>query len=160
MACLAETTTQYLAPERDNLSESVFKRKLRPGFDLQTGMSFPVEASSGKRIPYSPMAPQRISCPRGRLRRSSNDVIAGYIMGSYNVRLFDNPRPVAEHGSPIKAAVAEASLPKIHLLNLAPVGRIKSTAAQVVKSWAAPLLSLRGQCLNGVDPSFYASNAA
>lgn len=100
------------------------------------------------------MAPQRISCPRGRLRRSSNDVIAGYIMGSYNVRLFDNPRPVAEHGSPIKAAVAEASLPKIHLLNLAPVGRIKSTAAQVVKSWAAPLLSLRGQCLNGVDPSF------
>lgn len=75
-------------------------------------------------------------------------------MGSYNVRLFDNPRPVAEHGSPIKAAVAEASLPKIHLLNLAPVGRIKSTAAQVVKSWAAPLLSLRGQCLNGVDPSF------
>lgn len=99
------------------------------------------------------MAPQRISCPRGRLRRSSNDVIAGYIMGSYNVRLFDNPQPVAEHGSPIKAAVAEASLPKIHLLNLAPVGRIKSTAAQVVKSWAAPLLSLRGQCLNGVDPS-------
>lgn len=106
------------------------------------------------------MAPQRISCPRGRLRRSSNDVIAGYIMGSYNVRLFDNPRPVAEHGSPIKAAVAEASLPKIHLLNLAPVGRIKSTAAQVVKSWAAPLLGLRGHRLSGVDPSFYASYAA
>ena len=51
MACLAETTTQFLAPERDTLSESVFRRKLLPGFDLQTGMPFPVEASSGKRIP-------------------------------------------------------------------------------------------------------------
>ena len=47
-----------------------------------------------------------------------------------------------------------------HLLNLAPVGRINSKAAQVVVSWAAPLLNLRGQCLNGVDPSCFASNAA
>lgn len=49
--------------------------------------------------------------------------------------------------------VAEVSLPKIHLLNLAPVGRIESTAAQVLVGWAAPLLRSRGQCLTGVDPS-------
>ena len=49
MACLAETTTQYLAPERDTFSGTVPKRKLRPGFDAQNGMPFPAESSSEKR---------------------------------------------------------------------------------------------------------------
>ena len=34
------------------------------------------------------------------------------------------------------------------------VGKIRLTTAQVVKSWAALLLRLRGQCLYGVDPLF------
>lgn len=42
-------------------------------------------------------------------------------------------------------------LPKIHLLNPTAEDRMRSTAAKVVGSWAAPLLRSRSQCLNGSD---------
>ena len=49
-------------------------------------------------------------------------------------------------------------LPKIHLVNQMLADRIKLTAAQVVKSWAAPLL---GQEVNALmAATCYASNAA
>ena len=40
------------------------------------------------------------------------------------------------------------------------VGRIVSTAAQVVAGWAAPLFALGGQRLSGGDPFCCASNVA
>ena len=49
MACLAETTAQFLASERDTFSGTAPKRKLRPGFDARNGMLFPAESSSEKR---------------------------------------------------------------------------------------------------------------
>lgn len=49
-------------------------------------------------------------------------------------------------------------LPKIHLVNQMLADRIKSTAAQVVKSWAAPLLGQEVSAL--MAATCYASNAA
>ena len=53
---------------------------------------------------------------------------------------------------------AGPSLPKIHLVNQMLADRIKSTAAQIVKSWAAPLLGQEVSAL--MAATCYASNAA
>lgn len=50
---LAETASRNRASDWDALSGSAFKRKLRPGFWLQSGMPFPVEVSDGSCIPES-----------------------------------------------------------------------------------------------------------
>lgn len=46
-----ESATRNPRLEWDTVSGSSLKRKARPGIRLQTGMQFPVEASSGKFIP-------------------------------------------------------------------------------------------------------------
>lgn len=58
------------------------------------------------------------------------------------------------------ASSADVMRRQAALQRVCPVGKIRLTAAQVVKSWAVSLFRLRGRCLNGVDPSFYASDAA
>lgn len=58
------------------------------------------------------------------------------------------------------ASSADVTRRQAALQRVCPVGKIRLTAAQVVKSWAVSLFRLRGRCLNGVDPSFYASDAA
>ena len=45
-------------------------------------------------------------------------------------------------------------LPKIHLVNQMLADRIKLATAQVLESWAAPLLVLGGQRLSGGDGKF------
>ena len=46
-----ETVTRNCRSERDKLSGTALNRKLRPGFDAQNGIRFPVEASNGKCVP-------------------------------------------------------------------------------------------------------------
>lgn len=60
----------------------------------------------------------------------------------------------------IKAGCARLLERHYRLSKMSFVGRIVSTAAQVLESWAAPLLGLRGQRLSGGDPFYVASNVA
>ena len=67
----------------DALSGSAFKRKLRPGFWLQSGMPFPVEVSGGSCIPDSSfrvgrafrMGFKRKLCPRIDMASSGKRVL-------------------------------------------------------------------------------------
>lgn len=56
----AETASHYSGEFRDAVSRGGLSRKLRPTLGRQNGMRFPVEASSGKRIPESTLKLGRI----------------------------------------------------------------------------------------------------
>lgn len=137
---LAEAVSRNRASEWDVLFRQELKWKLCPRIDM---------ASSGKRV-----SEYRAGVFGGRGWKGEHRLHARRRRGSDS------------HGGSWGVVVLRACgravlpLPKIHLLNPTSVGKIKLTAAQVEKSWAAPLLSSRGQCLNGVDPSFYVSNTA
>lgn len=49
----AETASHYSGEFRDAVSRGGLSRKLRPTLGRQNGMRFPLEASTGKRIPES-----------------------------------------------------------------------------------------------------------
>ena len=66
--------------------------------------------------------------------------------------------PMAAFGAWWFCGCAVPPLPKIHLLNPAPADRMRSTAAQVEWSWAAPLLGQEVSAL--MAATCYASNAA
>lgn len=160
----------------DALSGSAFKRKLRPGFWLQSGMPFPVEVSGGSCIPESSfrvgrafrMGFKRKLCPRIDMASSGKRVLecrAGVFGGrgwkGEHCLHTRRRRGGDPHGGTWGVVVLRGvglPLPKIHLVNQMLADRIKLTAAQVVKSWAAPLL---GQEVNALmAATCYASNAA
>ena len=112
-----------------------FKRKLCPRIDM---------ASSGKRVlecragVFGGRGWKGEHCLRARRRRGGDSH-----GGTWGIVVLRGAGP---------------SLPKIHLVNQMLADRIKSTAAQVVKSWAAPLLGQEVSAL--MAATCYASNAA
>ena len=194
---LAETASRNRASDWDALSGSAFKRKLRPGFWLQSGMPFPVEVSDGSCIPessfrvgrafpsgsssgnYVPDSSlgmgrafrkgfKRKLCPRIDMASSGKRVLEyragvfGDCGGQGEHRLHTRRRRGGDsHGGTWGVVVLRGvglPLPKIHLVNQMLADRIKSTAAQVVDSWAAPLLGQEVSAL--MAATCYASNAA
>lgn len=151
-------------------------RKLYPGIELQSGTCFPVRSSSGNCVPDSSlgmgrafrMGFKRKLCPRIDMASSGKRVLecrAGVFggrgwKGEHCLRARRR-RGGDSHGGTWGIVVlrgAGPSLPKIHLVNQMLADRIKSTAAQIVKSWAAPLLGQEVSAL--MAATCYASNAA
>lgn len=148
-------------------------RKLCPGIEPQGGTCFPVRSSSGDCVPDSSlgmgrafrMGFKRKLCPRIDMA-SSGKRVSECRAGVFGGRGWKGEhclhtrrrRGGDPHGGTWGVVVlrvcrgcAVLPLPKIHLVNPAPADRMRSTAAQVEWSWAAPLLRSRGQCLNGSD---------
>ena len=81
---LAENASRNERSDWDAFSGSAFKRKLRPGFWLQSGMPFPVEVSGGSCIPESSFRVGR-AFPSGaqvettsRIQASEWDALSGW----------------------------------------------------------------------------------
>ena len=173
---LAESAFQISASEWDAVSGSGLKRKLHPGMSAQNGMNFPNEVACGSCVPDSSlgmgrafrMGFKRKLCPRIDMASSGKRVLecrAGVFggrgwKGEHCLRARRR-RGGDSHGGTWGIVVlrgAGPSLPKIHLVNQMLADRIKSTAAQIVKSWAAPLLGQEVSAL--MAATCYASNAA
>lgn len=151
-------------------------RKMHPGMSAQTGTHFPDRPSSGNYVPDSSlgmgrafrMGFKRKLCPRIDMASSGKRVLecrAGVFGGrgwkGEHCLHTRRRRGGDPHGGTWGVVVLRGvglPLPKIHLVNQMLADRIKLTAAQVVKSWAAPLL---GQEVNALmAATCYASNAA
>ena len=137
------------------------RRKVHPGIRAQSGTYFPKGTARGNCVPLFdsrvgctfPKWLQRKTRPRIRLQNgvrfpngsqteiasqnehSERDTFSGGGLERKARSRIQNP------------ASARPPLPKFHLLNLAPADRMRPTAAQVLESWAAPLL---GQGVNAL----------
>ena len=172
----AESVSQILAPGWDAVSESALKRKLHPGMSAQTGTHFPDRPSSGSCVPDSSlgmgrafrMGFKRKLCPRIDMASSGKRVLecrAGVFGGRgwkgehcLHTRRWRGSDPRGGTWDVVVLRGAVLPLPKIHLLDLASAGKIRSTAAQVEWSWVAPLLGQEVSAL--MAATCYASNAA
>ena len=96
------------------------RRKVHPGIRAQSGTYFPKGTARGNCVS---LFDSRVGCtfPKWLQRKARSRI--------------QNP------------ASARPPLPKFHLLNLVPADRMRPTAAQVLESWAAPLL---GQGVNAL----------
>ena len=152
---LAEAVSRNRASEWDVLSRQELKWKLRPGFKPRNGTCFPdgLQAETVSQNRHGFKWKTRLRIPRRRFWR---------LWWARGHRLHTRRRRGGDpHGGTWGVVVLRGvglPLPKIHLVNQMLADRIKLTAAQVVKSWAAPLL---GQEVNALmAATCYASNAA
>ena len=153
---LAEAVSRNRASEWDVLSRQELKWKLRPGFKPRNGTCFPEGLGLRKLCPRIDMASS------GKRVLEYRAGVFGGCGGQGEHRLHTRRRRGGDpHGGTWGVVVLRGvglPLPKIHLVNQMLADRIKSTAAQVVDSWAAPLLGQEVSAL--MAATCYASNAA
>lgn len=137
---LVESASRNLAPKRDAVSGSAPGGKYIPEFAPRVGCTFPkwlqrktrprIRLQNGVRFPNGSQTETA-----SQNEHSERDAFSGSGLERKARSRIQNP------------ASARPPLPKFHLLNLAPADRMRPTAAQVLESWAAPLL---GQGVNAL----------